>query len=394
MRKFYLNLKSKIKNNFNYKNYKFGSKTMSTASYYQTFMIFPLFVIPKLALMEEEEEKEKESTELTMKEIIKGEYENKIRTFASIEKKFSIFANCKKIGDLKMSYYQFIDSLTPFQYIKTKSSEEMEKFLSENKNFQQIIKVIDVNGDNSISFEEYIVFSLFLSLRQRSILAKHSSGKITRTELTDDLMDYLKTQDSLKITNESFFDGRLVKTDENKVYQTIMEFFARSFPDKVELSVEKDLKTLKEKIYYVMSLYEFYRIPQIKENTISMENFARVIASYVNIYKCKALLNKIDRKELVLEGEVTFDQFLSFFWFLNNIYNDKFQLFKNNKLSAAELLEYTKTQLKKMPDFGMKINKNISEAQINTFIKIFDENGKMFIYFQVMNILKFRKSMI
>jgi len=376
MKNFYTNLLSKLKLKFTNNIFKTTTSKRNHSKsqnpiYYRQFFLFPIIFMPKLAFSEDE----KESDKLDMKEIVKGEYENKIRAFASIEKRFLVFARVKKTGDYKMNYVQFLESLIPFNYIKTRSVEDMEKFLESNENFQKIIKYIDVNNDNFISFEEYICLSLLLSNPVKILKERFPDGKISKGEFTDFFMDELQKQNSMKITNQSFLDGRVVKTDELKLRQCIMDFFSKAFHNELKISIDKELKFLKHKIYYLLNMYEFYQIPQTSLNKISIENFAKVLVSYVNIYKAKILLRKIEEKKILLEGEVSNDEFFCFFWFLNNISEEKYEIFKGNKLSLEDLKKVFKEKIKLMPDIGFKINKSISDRQLKVLINLFDENG-------------------
>ena len=147
-------------------------------------------------------------------------------------------------------------------------------------------------------------------------------------------------------------------------------------PNENKISIEKELENLKHKIYYLLSIYEFYQMPQVGPNTISMENFAKVLVSYVNIYKAKNILNKIQEKQFSLEGEVTFDEFFCFFLFMNCLLNDKYSIFQNNKLSFEDLKKLINQKKGSIPDFGIKIKKHISDAQLKVLINIFDDNGK------------------
>ena len=77
----------------------------------KSLYLIPFLLTPKIILAGEQKE-----NRLDLKIAVRGQYENKIRAFASIEKKFAVFANIKTQDNLTMSYYQFFDSLTPFAY--------------------------------------------------------------------------------------------------------------------------------------------------------------------------------------------------------------------------------------------------------------------------------------
>lgn len=107
--------------------------------------------------------------EMTSTERIKGEYENRIRIFSPIEKKYSIFGKIKNKSQ-QMDYYQFFDSLIPYQGIKLYSGEENMTFFENNKEFQSILKKVDTNEDKSISIEEYLVLCYLTSSKINIII--------------------------------------------------------------------------------------------------------------------------------------------------------------------------------------------------------------------------------
>jgi hypothetical protein len=261
--------------------------------------LLPLIIIPKIAKLEEDKESSNQDFTLNIKDVVRGEYENKIRTFASTEKKFLIFAKIKQYGDLRMTYFQFLDSLVPFQYIKTKPLEQVEKELLQKEDFNRILKLIDINGDGFINFEEYIVLSVFLSIPTEKYEFLFPKG-LTKEELVEFLMNYIsKDNENLKITDKTSLDGRIVKTDYNTLYKFMVDFVSKAFKNK-HITI-KELENFRFRLYYFLDYYEFYRIPESKADHISMENFARVLLSYVNIYKNKKLKRKIDEKEIEIK---------------------------------------------------------------------------------------------
>jgi hypothetical protein len=337
--------------------------------------MLPLFYNPNIAYLADDDENKK-SNPLDLKDIVKGEYENKIRSFASIEKRFLIFSKAKKYGDYTMSYFQFLESLIPFQYIRTIPSDELIKNLTDNPNFLKIVKKFDINGDGCINFEEYIILNVFLSLNFKDFKEKFSSGKISREELGNYLMDIISSIDSLKITNQSIIDGRIIKTDYNKLFKYLIDFLSANFKDKVILDIKNDIIQFQYELFSLLIYYEFYRIPQISKDTISMENFARVWLSYANIYKNKNIKKKIEDKLIDLSGEVSFDEFISFFWFISILSVDKHKFFEKSKLGVEDLKKFADNILKSIPEMQFKVKKGIKDRQFKIFIDLFDENGK------------------
>lgn len=117
-------------------------------------LLLPIFYGKKMFMLQEE---------LGMKDIIHGEYLNRIRYFASTEKRFTIFAKIKSKDAIQMDYFQFLDSLTPFTYSKTLEPEQMKEKLENIPHFQQIMKHIDINNDGFINIEEYYILCAILS---------------------------------------------------------------------------------------------------------------------------------------------------------------------------------------------------------------------------------------
>jgi len=136
-----------------YQRYKFdnfqNNEWMNNKSKYQFMYYIPFLLTPKfLFAAEEKSEKSyneisnenrlensdgkinvKSAEALDMKLIIRGEYENRIRAFSSIEKKYSIFAGVKNFEQVRMNYFQFFDSLIPFAYSHTISNKEVNNII-------------------------------------------------------------------------------------------------------------------------------------------------------------------------------------------------------------------------------------------------------------------------
>ena len=314
-----------------------------------------------------------ESEDLTSVEVIRGEYENKIRSFASIEKRFLLFSKVKKAGEIPtMTYFQFLESIVPFQYMKTKPREEVEELLNKNKHFQDTYSFLDINKDNQINFEEFIIFNVFMTIPLVKFIQKFPSGKITREELSDMLMEEISKGDvGLKITNKSLFDGRLVKTDHDTLFKYMMEFFGKGAN---QIDINKDIAEFKLDIFIFMLYYEFYRIPGSETNKIPLEKFARVLLSLVNIYKNRTIKTKIDNKEIPLEGEVTFDQYVTFFFILNQLHADMFAIFQDHKkLSFEDLKKLFHEKMRQMPR-SKGVKPALNDDQIKLMIDLFDDN--------------------
>jgi hypothetical protein len=279
------------------KNLKFNiSRKRTNFIFPKSALLFPfLMQTARIAILEDDDKK---STELDLKEITLGEYENRIRSFASIEKRFLVFANITSPGDVKMNYFQFLHSMVPFQYIKTRSKTETEEVLMKNKEFVNLLEKVDINRDGFINFEEFVIFCLLLNSSVDTFKQKLGE-KFTKEELVEFLLQM--AHKDIKLVDESAFDGRTVKTNKNTLFKFMIEFFMKEFPDK-EIKIN-ELGLLKANLFYFISFYEFYRIPESSKDHISMENFAKVILSYIN--KNKAIKRKVENGEVNLSVRTT-----------------------------------------------------------------------------------------
>jgi hypothetical protein len=238
-------------------------------------------LIPKLARLEDS---------LEMKEITVGEYENRIRNFASIEKRFLVFANIHSVDEIKMNYFQFLYSLVPFQNMKTRSKAEVEELLMKNKHFNEILKRVDINKDGFINFEEFVILCIIMHISDEDFKQQLDKPSFTREELAEVIMNEAKS--NIKITDKSIFDGRSVKTDHNTLFKYVIEFLGIEFPsNKITFN---DFQKLKLDLSLFMLFYEFYRIPSDKPDHISIKNFAYIILSYVDPYKHSLINKKIE----------------------------------------------------------------------------------------------------
>jgi hypothetical protein len=219
--------------------------------------------------------------------------------------------------------------------------------------------------------------SVILSTSPGDFLKAYPSGKMSREQLAEFLMNKISELDSLKITNKSMVDGRIIKTDYNTLYRYMVDFVALVFKNNV-VDINTDISQFLFEIYLLMLFYEFHRIPNQANKKIPMENFAKVLMSYVNIYKNKHIKKKIDEKLIDLSGEISFDEYVSFFWFLKGLSNDKLEVFKDGTITLKNLKKIADEKLKTMPNTGFKIKKGISERQLKLLIDLFDENGKIY----------------
>ncbi len=112
-------------------------------------------------------------------DIIRGNYENKIRFFSPPEKTFEIFASEKVDDELRMSYKDFLRAMSPFCY--TPFFEGAEDYVKEH--MPAIIKIVDADNDGTISFTEFFFFLVLHQLSYKDLkrgFADFEGGKMHR----------------------------------------------------------------------------------------------------------------------------------------------------------------------------------------------------------------------
>lgn len=315
---------------------------------------------------------------LSNSEIIKGEYENKLRIFSPIEKRYMIFGKIKSEND-KMSKNDFFESIIPFQNIDLKSSNDTFSLLNTKEKFNKLFSnFVDTNSDNTISFEEYIIFCYLISSHLHNFEHHFPNKKFTISELNEMLMKEISPKIISMKTEKVYFDSRIVKTNKNDLEKAINLFTKNAFSDKSNISIQ-DILDLKLKLFLILSYYEFFRIKDEEDGFISIESFIKVFASYINIYKNKQVLNKIKNKEYDLEYDerISFEEFISFFWFCQDFHNIK-DYAKKKSLSKKKLIEIANKSIEKLPDKKLKVV--LTEKHMNIIFEILDNDRKKLIY--------------
>ena len=109
------------------------------------------------------QEKEKlDKKSLSPQDIVKGEYENRIRVFSPIEKRYQIFGKIKTHLD-QMSIIDFFDSLLFFQGNNRYKKKVTNEFLDKQTEYCNLLSKVDVNDDKQISIDEYFILCYLIS---------------------------------------------------------------------------------------------------------------------------------------------------------------------------------------------------------------------------------------
>lgn len=116
------------------------------------------------------------------KERIRGQYENKIRFMSPPEKVFELFATIKDDEGLFMSYEDFMRAMVPYNYRGAKEGDETEE---EKKNYNNLMKFADLDGDGKISIYEYFLVGRFLSLIEGELKKYINGEELTQQQMID-----------------------------------------------------------------------------------------------------------------------------------------------------------------------------------------------------------------
>ena len=123
---------------------------------------------------------------------------------------------------------------------------------------------------------------------------------------------------------------------------------------------------------------EFYRIKNSQETgKISKESLYRVFISYINILKNKSIYNRLNKNEFDLTGDFNFNEFVSFFWFINNFSQVKLKL-KEKACTTKDLIEIANNIVNTLPDKSKRVKLN--EKHIQVIFEILDQDSKIFYY--------------
>jgi hypothetical protein len=72
---------------------------------------------------------------------------------------------------------------------------------------------------------------------------------------------------------------------------------------------------------------------------------------------------------------VSFNEYVTFFWFLNQMTKNKFELFKNNRITLQEFIKAANQAIKSFPIKG--ISAKINPKHLEVFMSLLDSDGKI-----------------
>ncbi|XP_029020608.1 calcium uptake protein 3, mitochondrial isoform X2 [Betta splendens] len=311
-------------------------------------------------------------------DVYMSSYENRFRLFSSVEFE----------GQLYMTPLNFIESVTlnepkSRRAWKAVTKKELDKMLADTppvwKGSSNLFRNLRERG--VISYTEYlfllciltkphagfrIAFNMFdadgnemVDKREFLVLEEIFRKKKDRKETTEDSQRlYLQ---SLQLYGQR--TSQSTHVDDKTETTLLVHFFGKK--GKAELKFEdfyKFMDNLQTEVLEIEFLSYSKGMP-----TISEEDFAQILLRYTNVDDVSGYLENV-RHSMPDEKGITFEEFRSFFQFLNNLEDFKIAMqmynFANRSIGQEEFTRavYVAT--------GIKLTRHL----VNTIFKIFDED--------------------
>ncbi|XP_048461001.1 calcium uptake protein 3, mitochondrial isoform X4 [Rhincodon typus] len=294
---------------------------------------------------------------------------------SSQEQRFRLFTSLEHEGQLYMTPRDFIESVTTdeprgFRPRKSLSKQELENMLAETppvwKGSSRLFRTLHDRG--LIAYTEYLFLLCILTKPHAGFKIAFNMFDTDGNEMVDK-KEFLVLQEIFRKKNEK--RGRrgddeeksAQRAEENFFVDTtlLVHFFGRK--GKAELNFN-DFYKFMDNIQTEILETEFLSYSK-GMTTISEEDFARILLRYTNVDNTSTYLESV-RQRIPEEKGITFDEFRSFFQFLNNLEDFAIAMqmynFANRSIGQDEFKRavYVATGLK------------LSSHLVNTVFKIFD----------------------
>ncbi|KAM4837102.1 calcium uptake protein 3, mitochondrial isoform 1-T1 [Thomomys bottae] len=346
----------------------------------------------------------------------------------SRERRFRLFASIECEGQLFMTPYDFILAVTTDEpkFAKTwksLSKQELNQMLSETppvwKGSSKLFRNLKERG--VISYTEYLFLLCILTKPHAGFRIAFNMFDTDGNEMVDK-KEFLVLQEIFRKKNEK----RETKGDEEKRAMLVLktdteELVSRSYWDTLRRNTSQALfSDLAERADDITSLVadttllvhffgkkgkaelnfeDFYRFmdnlqTEVLEieflsysngmNTISEEDFAHILLRYTNVENTSVFLENV-RYSIPEEKGITFDEFRSFFQFLNNL--EDFAIALNMYNFASRSIGQDEFKRAVYVATGLKFSPHL----VNTIFKIFDvDKDDQLSYKEFIGIMKDR----
>ncbi|XP_038647042.1 calcium uptake protein 3, mitochondrial-like isoform X2 [Scyliorhinus canicula] len=328
---------------------------------------------------------------------------------SSQEQRFRLFTSMTHEGQLFMTPRDFIESVTTdeprgFKSRKSLSKQELDNMLAEtppvwkgssrlfrtlndrgliayteylfllciltkpHAGFKIAFNMFDTDGNKMVDKKEFLVLQeIFRKKNEKRGRRGDDEEKSAQVVLKKDPPNHATDRsywDTLRRnTSQALFSDLAERAEENFLVDTtlLVHFFGRK--GKAELNFD-DFYKFMDNIQTEILETEFLSYSKGMA-TISEEDFARILLRYTNVDNTGSYLESV-RQRIPEEKGITFDEFRSFFQFLNNLEDFAIAMqmynFANRSIGQDEFKRavYVATDLK------------LSSHLVNTVFKIFD----------------------
>uniref|UniRef100_A0A8D2D1S4 Mitochondrial calcium uptake family member 3 n=1 Tax=Sciurus vulgaris TaxID=55149 RepID=A0A8D2D1S4_SCIVU len=327
----------------------------------------------------------------------------------SRERRFRLFASIECEGQLFMTPYDFILAVTTDEpkFAKTwksLSKQELNQMLSETppvwKGSSKLFRNLKERG--VISYTEYLFLLCILTKPHAGFRIAFNMFDTDGNEMVDK-KEFLVLQEIFRKKNEK----RETKGDEEKRAMLRLQLYGYHSPtnsradDITSLVADTTLLVhfFGKKGKAELNFEDFYRFmdnlqTEVLEieflsysngmNTISEEDFAHILLRYTNVENTSVFLENV-RYSIPEEKGITFDEFRSFFQFLNNL--EDFAIALNMYNFASRSIGQDEFKRAVYVATGLKLSPHL----VNTVFKIFDvDKDDQLSYKEFIGIMKDR----
>ncbi|XP_029791026.1 calcium uptake protein 3, mitochondrial isoform X3 [Suricata suricatta] len=322
----------------------------------------------------------------------------------SRERRFRLFASIECEGQLFMTPYDFILAVTTDEpkFAKTWKSltkQELNQMLSETppvwKGSSKLFRNLKERG--VISYTEYLFLLCILTKPHAGFRIAFNMFDTDGNEMVDkkEFLVVLKP-DAEELVSRSYWD-----TLRRNTSQALFSDLAERADDITSLVTDTTLLVhfFGKKGKAELNFEDFYRFmdnlqTEVLEieflsysngmNTISEEDFAHILLRYTNVENTSVFLENV-RYSIPEEKGITFDEFRSFFQFLNNL--EDFAIALNMYNFASRSIGQDEFKRAVYVATGLKLSPHL----VNTVFKIFDvDKDDQLSYKEFIGIMKDR----
>nr|XP_054417198.1 calcium uptake protein 3, mitochondrial isoform X6 [Pongo abelii] len=327
----------------------------------------------------------------------------------SRERRFRLFASIECEGQLFMTPYDFILAVTTDEpkvakTWKSLSKQELNQMLAETppvwKGSSKLFRNLKERG--VISYTEYLFLLCILTKPHAGFRIAFNMFDTDGNEMVDK-KEFLVLQEIFRKKNEK----RETKGDEEKRAVLHLQLYGYHSPTNSRADDITSLVTDTTLLVHFfgkkgkaeLNFEDFYRFmdnlqTEVLEieflsysngmNTISEEDFAHILLRYTNVENTSVFLENV-RYSIPEEKGITFDEFRSFFQFLNNL--EDFAIALNMYNFASRSIGQDEFKRAVYVATGLKLSPHL----VNTVFKIFDvDKDDQLSYKEFIGIMKDR----